>query len=130
MGKVKFDEKLIEKLTVPGTVYWNDYKISAILIDENQKSNEGKNEFYCKLRKDDVLVVRSRRNGDIFYPIGMNGKKKLKDLFIDLKIPKEQRHSIPIITNLDEILWIGGIRGDRRFEDLKKNTAKLKIEKI
>ena len=130
VGKVKFDEKLIEKLTVPGTVYWNDYKISAILIDENQKSNEGKNEFYCKLRKDDVLVVRSRRNGDIFYPIGMNGKKKLKDLFIDLKIPKEQRHSIPIVTNLDEILWIGGIRGDRRFEDLKKNTAKLKIEKI
>jgi tRNA(Ile)-lysidine synthase len=60
----------------------------------------------------------------------MSGKKKLKDLFIDSKIPKEQRDFVPIITNLDEILWVGGIRGDRRFEDLKKDIVKLKIEKI
>lgn len=128
--KVKFNDQLIVELTVPGSVLWNDYKISAQLINEDQKSKEGKNEFYCKLRKDDVLTIRSRKNGDKFYPVGMSGRKKLKDLFIDLKIPKEERDSIPIITNVDEILWIGGIRGDRRFEDLKKESVKLKIEKI
>jgi len=130
VGKVKFNDQLIVKLTVPGSILWNNYKISTQLINEDQKSKEGKNEFYCKLRKDDVLTVRSRKNGDKFYPVGMSGTKKLKDLFIDLKIPKEERDSIPIITNLDEILWVGGIRGDRRFEDLKKETVKLRIEKI
>jgi tRNA(Ile)-lysidine synthase len=128
--KIKFNDQLIGKLTVPGSILWNNYRISAQLINDDQKSKEGKNEFYCKLRKDDVLTVRSRKNGDKFYPVGMNGRKKLKDLFIDLKIPKEERNSIPIITNLDEILWVGGIRGDRRFEDLKRQTVKLKIEKI
>lgn len=128
--KIKFNDQLIGELTVPGSILWNNYRISAQLINDDQKSKEEKNEFYCKLRKDDVLTVRSRKNGDKFYPVGMNGRKKLKDLFIDLKIPKEERNSVPIITNLDEILWVGGIRGDRRFEDLKRHTVKLKIEKI
>lgn len=128
--KIKFNKQLIEKLIVPGSVIWHNYKISAELINEDQKSEEGKNEFYCKLRKDDILIVRSRKNGDKFYPVGMSGKKKLKDLFIDSKIPKEQRDFVPIITNLNEILWVGGIRGDRRFEDLKNDIVKLKIEKI
>ncbi|MEI6857939.1 tRNA lysidine(34) synthetase TilS [Psychrilyobacter sp.] len=130
VGKIKLNNQLIEKLNVPGSVLWNNYKISAQLINEDEKFKEGKNEFYCKLRKDDILTVRSRKNGDKFYPVGMSGRKKLKDLFINSKVPKEERDFIPIITNLDEILWVGGIRGDRRFEDLKKNTAKLKIEKI
>jgi len=128
--KIKFNDQLIGELTVPGSILWNNYRITAQLINDDQKSKEEKNEFYCKLRKDDVLTVRSRKNGDKFYPVGMNGRKKLKDLFIDLKIPKEERNSVPIITNLDEILWVGGIRGDRRFEDLKRQTVKLKIEKI
>jgi hypothetical protein len=47
-----------------------------------------------------------------------------------LKIPKEERENIPIITHLDEILWVGGIRGDRRSEDLERSSVKLKIEKL
>ena len=128
--KIKFNNQVIEKLIVPGSVVWHNYKISAKLIDKDQKSEEGKNEFYCKLKKNDILTIRSRKNGDKFYPTGMKGQKKLKDLFIDSKVPKEQRDFVPIFTNLDEILWVGGIRGDRRFEDLKKNIVKLKIEKI
>ena len=60
----------------------------------------------------------------------MTGQKKIKDLFIDSKIPKEERDFVPIITNSEEIIWVGGIRGDRRFIDLRKNIIKLKIEKI
>ena len=82
------------------------------------------------MKENDILVIRSRKNGDKFYPTRMNGKKKLKDLFIDLKIPKEERENIPVITHLDEILWVGGVRGDRRFEDLERSSVKLKIEKI
>ena len=128
--KSKLNNQLVVTLNIPGSISWNNYRITTQLVDRTKKLKEGKNEFYCKLKKGEVLTVRSRKNGDKFYPVGMNGTKKLKDLFIDLKIPKEEREFIPIITNLDDILWVGGIRGDRRFEDLEKNHVKLKIEKI
>jgi tRNA(Ile)-lysidine synthase len=129
-NKIKSQSEEIKELIVPGTIIWKNYKISAELTDSKQKLKEERHEFYCNLKKDDILIVRSRKNGDKFYPVRMNGKKKLKDLFIDLKIPKEERGNIPIITYLDEILWVGGIRGDRRSEDLEKNKVKLKIEKL
>jgi len=128
--KIRSQSEEIKELIVPGTIIWKNYRISAELIDSKQNLKEEGQEFYCNLKKDDILIIRSRKNGDKFYPVRMNGKKKLKDLFIDLKIPKEERENIPIITHLDEILWVGGIRGDRRSEDLEKNKVKLKIEKL
>ena len=128
--ETEFNDQLRIELSIPGSIVWNNYRISTNLVDKTKRLKEGKNEFYCKLKKDEILIVRSRKNGDKFYPVGMNGTKKIKDLFIDLKIPKGEREFIPIITILDDILWVGGIRGDRRFEDLEKNKIKLKIEKI
>jgi tRNA(Ile)-lysidine synthase len=45
----------------------------------------------------------------------MEGKKKLKDYFIDCKIPRDERDKIGIFTIDDEIAWIVGKRRDRRF---------------
>ena len=61
------------------------------------------------------IFVRNRRNGDVFYPVGMSGKKKLSDYFTDKKIPLSERNIIPIITCDEEIVWITGMRKDRRF---------------
>lgn len=49
------------------------------------------------------IIVRNRRNGDKFQPLGMNGTKKLKEYFIDKKIPKDKRNSVPIIEINGEI---------------------------
>jgi tRNA(Ile)-lysidine synthase len=54
------------------------------------------------------LFLRSRQRGDRFSPLGIKANKKLKDYFIDKKIPREERDSIPIITNHNSILWIVG----------------------
>ena len=62
------------------------------------------------------LIVRNRRNGDYFYPSGMTGKKKLKDYFIDEKIPRNEREKIPVIVSGDDIVYITGRRRDRRFD--------------
>ncbi|MCX7715720.1 MAG: tRNA lysidine(34) synthetase TilS [Clostridia bacterium] len=75
----------------------------------------GTNVQYFKTTAIDKLLVRNRRNGDIFYPTGMDGRKKLKDFFIDNKIPRCQRDTIPILTNGENILWVMGYRADRRF---------------
>jgi tRNA(Ile)-lysidine synthase len=55
------------------------------------------------------LAVRSFRPGDRFRPAGMEGSKKLKDFFIDARIEKESRGSLPLVE-AGEILWVAGVR--------------------
>ncbi len=55
-------------------------------------------------------VVRTFRDGDRFTPFGMKGRKKLKDFFIDMKIPLQTRRNIPLIVAGNNILWIAGLR--------------------
>lgn len=68
-----------------------------------------------KLNMDDEIIIRSKQNGDIFYPVGMTGRKKVKDLLIDKKIDKFKRSEIPILTVNSEIASVVGIRNDRRY---------------
>ncbi|MBW4839579.1 MAG: tRNA lysidine(34) synthetase TilS, partial [Paenibacillaceae bacterium] len=57
------------------------------------------------------LTVRSRIPGDAMKVMGLNGSKKVKDIFIDAKIPPSLRSRIPIITDAaGRILWIPGVR--------------------
>lgn len=60
------------------------------------------------------LYVRNRRPGDRLVPFAQKKPKKLKELFIDDKLPRRKRDSIPIIADREGILWIpGGRRSDR-----------------
>ncbi|RUT42596.1 tRNA lysidine(34) synthetase TilS [Paenibacillus anaericanus] len=57
------------------------------------------------------LTVRSRLPGDIMRVMGLDGSKKVKDIFIDEKIPPSLRSQIPIVSDAEgRILWIAGIR--------------------
>lgn len=82
-----------------------------------------------KISAGDKVVIRSRRDGDVFYPVGMNGSKKVKDYLIDKKIPADKRMKIPILTVNEKIASIVGMRNDRRFF-CPEGTCNLIIEKI
>jgi tRNA(Ile)-lysidine synthase len=61
---------------------------------------------------DDVeghLIVRSFRNGDRIRPLGMNGSRKVHDIFVDRKLPRARRATWPLIAASGEILWIPGM---------------------
>ena len=73
----------------------------------------GNQKFFMDISKG--VFVRSRKKGDIFYPVGMSGKKKLSDYFTDSKIPLSERDSVPIITLGEDIVWVVDKRRDRRF---------------
>ena len=94
-----------------------------------EECNERKNDGGIYISVDDVskLGVRCRRNGDIFFPVGMSGKKKLKDFFIDKKLPAEKRGRVPIITVGDDIASVADMRADRRYV-FGKNRINLRIE--
>lgn len=54
------------------------------------------------------LRMRNFRPGDRLRPLGMAGHKKLKDLFIDLKVPRSRRRALPLLLAGEEILWVPG----------------------
>ncbi len=55
------------------------------------------------------LVVRTWRPGDRIRPLGLPGSKKLQDLFTDAKVPKAERHRVPLIAKpTGEVLWVVG----------------------
>ncbi len=56
------------------------------------------------------IFVRTRRAGDRIRPFGLQGTKKIKKLFNDLKVPPQQRDSVPLVVSDDEIYWVVGYR--------------------
>ena len=56
------------------------------------------------------LAVRNRRPGDIFRPLGLNGRKTLQDFFVDAKIERFEREITPVIVDsAGQIVWIAGL---------------------
>ena len=73
------------------------------------------------------LNIRSRRAGDRFQPFGMKGTKKVKDFFIDAKVPQRMRQSIPILVTGDEILWVVGHRTSEKCKVSNKTRRFLHL---
>ena len=73
------------------------------------------------------LLLRTRLPGDRFRPKGMNGSKKLKDFFIDIKLPRELRDSVPLLCDAVGILWIAGVRAAERNEGSDKEEEQVRI---
>ena len=72
------------------------------------------------------LILRNFRPGDRFIPLGLKGFKKVKDVFIDNKIPSEERRKIPILVNGNDIVWVCGIRIDARYRVQEKTKRILR----
>ena len=71
---------------------------------------EGETTLIARKGIREPLWVRRRHPGDRFVPLGMSGKKKLKDFFIDRKIPLPERDTIPLVLdNEGSILWVTGV---------------------
>lgn len=70
------------------------------------------------LDKIDGAVLRFRRDGDVFAPFG-GGQKKLKQYFIDIKLPKRLRDRIPLVCIGNEVLVVAGMQ----VSDKAKQTA-------
>lgn len=99
-------------LPVPGIVNLKKGMIIGEEFDTFPDVIMGKNIIVCD--KDKLafpLKIRNRKNGDRLSIKGINGTKKLKDLFIDEKVAREKRDHWPILVDdTDTIIWIPGIR--------------------
>lgn len=76
------------------------------------------------------IVVRNRRSGDKIKLLG--GSKKIKDLFIDIKIPKEDRCKVPVIADDQGILSVGNFRNSENYkiDEETKEVLKVSFKKL
>ena len=94
-------------------------KSIEVVEEENSNSN-----FVCRLCKDNVkfpLYIRTRKLGDKMAIKGLNGRKKIKDIFIDSKVPLKERELWPIVVDSSgEIVWLPGLKKSKF--DVPKNS--------
>lgn len=85
----------------------------------------------CRLNSEEVvlpLIVRTRRVGDRMMVKGMDGSRKVKDIFIDKKIKLEDRDAWPVVTDSkNRIVWIPGIKKSK-FDKKKTESYDIILE--
>lgn len=107
------------------------FNIQVNILDKKSLERVKENsleQFFDYEKINGSISFRYRKEGDKFQPLGMKGTKKLKDIFIDLKIPKDLRDNIPIICVGEEIAWIVGYRISDKFKVDKTTNKILKIK--
>lgn len=108
----------------------NDYKFElsnnfsnnlfkfTFLNEEESDSN-----YVCRLDSKEIcmpLFIRNRKNGDKIYVLGLNGSKKIKEVFINEKVDISKRNQWPLLVDSkDNIIWIPGVKKSKYCK--KKN---------
>lgn len=108
------------KLKVPGLTHLSEigYVARTTLTSKTPaKMSKGGAAFFDMRKIRHPLHLHFKQEGDSFNPLGLGGTKKLKDFFIDRKVPRQERRFIPIISDADGIIWVSGFGWGGRWNE-------------
>lgn len=132
MKNKEYNEIVYDKNLIDGkTVDFNGYEFNFKVLNNIEKIQFNKNNCIKYFNYDKIngnIIIRQRKNGDKINPLGMKGTKKLKDIFIDMKIPKEDRETIPIIQFGSDIGWVVSLKLSDKFKVTSKTEKILEIK--
>ncbi|MBN1289396.1 MAG: tRNA lysidine(34) synthetase TilS [Actinobacteria bacterium] len=74
------------------------------------------------------LELRKPRPGERFRPLGSAGMKKLKDYFIDIKLPRRERRNCKLLVCEGSVVWVIGFRLDERFRVPPDSEKAIRLE--
>lgn len=117
------NDEMVEKELVLkdfDTIEFGEYIIEISFSEIKEKNKDC---FYTTLSKGDKIKIRYKKDGDRIIPTGMKGEKKVKEILINEKIPKERRDKLPLILYNGEIVWIGGVRGSEKYCQKDSNKS-------
>ena len=110
----------------PGQYKLSSGHIAAVrhIFSDNFSTASNNVAFLDKNMLNYPITVRFPEPGDRFVPLGMTGTRKLKNFFIDRKIPPEERKITPLFLSNGDICWVGGFMVDERFK-IKDTTSEI-----
>lgn len=116
---------IIEKT---GSYEFQNGTLLVELIDPPTTFDADKNIAYLDAAKINFpLQVRLWKDGDYFYPLGLNKKKKIARFCIDIKMPQPEKNKQCVLISKQHIIWLVGQRIDHRFSISEKTKKVIKI---
>ena len=107
-----------------GTLFFDDsdsYRNDAVFGKQANIIFVDKNELKFP------LTIRKYKEGDVFYPLGMTGKKKVSKYFKDEKLSLLDKENTWLLCSRDAIVWVINRRADNRFRVTENTKQILKI---
>ena len=98
-------------IKIPGITNIPGWRINSSFEQALVSDFANKDQTIVKVDKrlaSNPVWVRGWQNGDRMQPLGMSGTKKVQDIFVDHKVPKIRRKSLPVICSDKGIIWIAG----------------------
>ena len=111
------------QLKIPSETYFDKYKITIEFI-ETQEKIKNKNQYLLYALNNDIIELRYRKEGDRIL-LDENHSKKLKEVLINQKIPRDVRDKIPIFLYKNNIFWIYDVKKAYILKE-NKNTSELR----
>lgn len=112
----------------PGIYPLGDGRVLAVTLAERPQGEGRDAAEFAAVAAPFPLLVRGPRPGDRLRPEGMAGSRKLQDLFVDLKLPHEQRRQTALVLSGDRLLWVAGIRRCAGLSATVESGAVLRLE--
>lgn len=114
---------------IPADVMQHRGEFGALSMDRVEKvTTVLDTEIYIDVSKVDFpLTIRRWKEGDFFYPSGMQGKKKLSKFFKDEKLSLVAKENIWLLCTREDIIWVIGHRTDQRYTVTKDTEQIIKI---
>ena len=113
-------ESIYGLLADSGTYHWGDISFEVSEVEVNESFTIPQEPYTGCFDADKIsypLQVRHWSIGDWFCPLGMKrSKKKLSDLFTDLKFSAKQKKECLIVQSGSDIIWVAGVRIDDRYK--------------
>ena len=116
-------------LKVPGVTITPGWRVETVMSGPGQVVGE-EDGFTAHLDADRIgqrILVRTRRPGDRFRPLGMSETKKLGEFMIDARVPRAWRPRVPVVCSGDDILWVVGWRIDDRARVTENTREVLRV---
>lgn len=112
----------VTQLKIPSEQIFDNFKISVNIV-ENLDIPRKKNQYLLDALYNDIIEVRYRKEGDRIF-LDENHSKKVKEVFIEQKIPKDMRDRLPIFLYNNKIFWIYNVK-KAYIPKINKNENKL-----
>ena len=110
------------KLKIPSEQIFDNFKISVNIV-ENLNIPKQKNQYLLDALYNDIIEVRYRKEGDRIF-LDEKHSKKVKEVFIEQKVPKDLREKVPVFLYNNQIFWIYNVKKSY-IPKINQNVSKL-----